>query len=358
MGFVVLEASNREQHEKWLRLWTALPGREVFAHPDYAQLFLEPDSEALCASWEVDTDVVLFPFVMRQLSNLPGATSDKIYDIITPYGYGGAFFGGQPVATQFWAGFRRWCEEKRVVSCFARLSLFPTQVLPFDGVISKQQYNVVCNLKSTPGKIWEQYEAKVRKNVKRAVRCDLTVEVDDCGARLQEFYQIYQSTMERRAAKQFYLFSESFFTNLVQRLRGMYCFFHVLHEGKVVSTELVLLSSSRMYSFLGGTLSSHYSMRPNDLLKHSIIEWGISRGLLDFVLGGGAAPNDGIFAYKKSFAPEGLHPFMVGKQIYDDKLYGHLVQQRKDWLQESYRSIENTDFFPLYRAPSSKAQQR
>lgn len=351
MSFVVLDSSNSKQREKWLQLWITLPDREVFAHPDYVQLFLEPDSEALCASWESGDDIVLFPFVLRPLSNLPWAPSDKIHDIVTSYGYGGAFFGGQPAVNQFWACFRHWCAEKRVVSCFARLSLFANQVLPFDGVISKQQDNVVCNLKLTPEEIWGQYEAKVRKNVKRAVSCGLKVEVDECGTRIQEFYQVYLTTMDRRAAKQFYLFSELFFTNLVQRLRGMYCFFHVLNEGEVVSTELALHSSSRVYSFLGGTLSSHYSLRPNDLLKHSIIQWGRGRGFSEFVLGGGAAPNDGIFAYKRSFAPEGLRPFMVGKQIYDHNLYGHLVERRKDWLQAHSLPIEETNFFPLYRAP-------
>lgn len=351
MSFEVLDPLNTAHREKWLKLWSELIDREVFAHPEYVSLLGEPDSQKLCASWEFDGNVVLFPFVLRPLSNLPWVSTAEYYDIATPYGYGGAFFHGEPSATQFWNCFRQWCLEKHVVSCFARLSLFSEQVLPFDGTVVKQQDNVVCDLRLTPDEMWAKYEAKVRKNVKRAINSGVTVEMDGDGRRLCDFFRVYWTTMQRREAGQFYFFSESFFNALVDRLQGMFCFFHAIFEGEVVSTELVLVSSRRIYSFLGGTLECHYNLRPNDLLKHEIIKWGICHGFSEYVLGGGVTPNDGIFTYKKSFAPSGIRPYTLGKQVYDQAIYNRLVLGRHDWLQQQNLSDQSTQYFPLYRGP-------
>ena len=308
---------------EWLRLWESWPQREVFAHPDYVRLFATPGDRVMCASLATRGGI-LFPFLLRPLAREPWAgNGESALDLVSPYGYGGAFAWNcsEKDAVDFWSEFEAWAKTQRLVSAFVRLSLFPEQQIAFRGQIAEDRPNIVRSLDLTPDALWQDFEHKVRKNVNCAKRSGLSVEIDFDGRRLDEFLKIYYSTMERREASHSYYFPSEFFNAVVRRLPGQYAFFFVLDEGKAVSAELVLVSVAHIYSFLGGTLAEAFAKRPNDLLKHKIILWGRQAGKLAFVLGGGFSGEDGIYRYKKSFAPAGSRPFCVGRQVHDAAAY-------------------------------------
>ena len=255
-------------------------------------------------------------------------------------------------AAAFWQQFAAWAAAYRVVSTFARLSLFPGQQLPFVGEVAIDRLNIVRSLDLEPDQLWRDFEHKVRKNVNCAKRSAITVEVDACGRRIDDFLAVYYSTLERRAASDGYFFSREFFQCLMRDLPGQFAFFHVLEGSRVVSTELVLVSADHLYSFLGGTLTEAFAHRPNDLLKYEVMLWGRQMGKRAFVLGGGYAGEDGIFRYKKSFAPQGATPFFVGRQIHDTATYARLLERRRCWeLGRNAAWMPASGFFPQYRAP-------
>ena len=261
----------------------------------------------------------MFPFIVRPLNAEPWAEQDEsACDLITPYGYGGAFAWntGKEQAEDFWNQFRIWAAAHGIVTSFARLSLFSEQQLPFDGEVSVDRQNVVCDLTIPPEEIWRNYKHKVRKNVACAKSMGLSVEVDESGQRFEDFFGIYYSTMERRNADYGYFFPREFFTQLMRDLSGQYVFFHVLDAGRVVSTELVLISADNMYSFLGGTLADSFDKRPNELLKHEGMLWGRQADKQTFVLGGGYAENDGIFRYKKAFSSRRMQTVQCSQKYF------------------------------------------
>ncbi|HEY4262418.1 MAG TPA: GNAT family N-acetyltransferase [Schlesneria sp.] len=352
--FKVLDRNKAAERTEWLALWNAWPEREVFAHPDYPALFAKPGDQILCAVEVTTSGGVLFPFLLRPLAREEWVEDDnQSWDLVGPYGYGGVFAWGvdEDAENDFWVNFETWIERQNVVSSFVRLSLFPDQTIPFRGIVELNTSNIVRNLDIEPDALWREYEHKVRKNVNKAKQANLTVEIDSSGQRLEEFLAIYYSTMDRRDASGTYYFPKSFFESLCTNLSGQYLFFHVLHESKMISTELVLVSQQHLYSFLGGTLPDGFSMCPNDLLKHEVNLWGRTAEKHSFVLGGGYNGEDGIFRYKKSFAPQGVTSFFVGKQIHQPAVYDRLVSQRQQW--EESRGVTWTPkpgYFPLYRA--------
>ena len=118
----------------------------------------------------------------------------------------------------------------------------------------------------------------------------------------------------------------------------------------MVSSELVLVSEERVYSFLGGTLPEAFASRPNDLLKHEVALWARSRGKRQFVLGGGYQPDDGIYRYKLAFAPGGEADFCTYRHVCLPETYDALVQARAAKAEaegESWAPPES--FFPAYR---------
>lgn len=348
MSFRLLDAAVPAERAAWLDAWRASPDREPFAHPSYVALFAKPGEGALCAVHASGDGGVLYPLLRRPLAALPWCADDEAaVDLASPYGYGGPFTWGTVDAPGFWHAFEAWAKDARAVTSFTRHSLFDDQTLAPPEPPQSLFTNVVRSLDLDADALWMDYAHKVRKNVNKARKAGLTVEVDAAGARLQDFLQIYQSTMDRREARDDFYFPESFFRTIVEDLRESFVFFHVLHEGRVVSTELVLVGARHLYSYLGGTLADAFDLRPNDLLKHEVIEWGRAQGKRAFVLGGGYGADDGITRYKLSFAPEGSVPFKVSKRVHDAAAVARLCERRKS--QEPTWEPKDA-FFPAYRS--------
>lgn len=145
-------------------------------------------------------------------------------------------------------------------------------------------------------------------------------------------------------------FPRRYFERIHADLKGQFSYFYAVVGGAVVSTELVLVSADRIYSFLGGTDAAWFHVRPNDLLKVEIMNWARGAGKTEFVLGGGYARGDGIYRYKLSFAPNGSVPFSIGSRVLNANAYKRLVQARRTFeAREGCQWQPNSEYFPAYR---------
>jgi len=243
--------------------------------------------------------------------------------------------------------------REKIVSLFGRLALdTPTPSdLPSGASVKSDSDNVVVDLTRLATDQWQHYEHKVRKNVKKAIRANLRVELKQSFSDLEEFSQLYESTMDRREASSWYYFGLDFFTSLTDRLNGSYIAAEVRDVTNcLVSAELILCSDKYLYSFLGGTLREAFPYAPNDLLKHAAIDYGRESGRSGYVLGGGYSKGDGIYRYKRAFDPTGCSPFRRMEMIADQGIYDSLVAERLRHECSGAPSAQLGDgFFPAYR---------
>ena len=352
--FRVLSADDPLDHAEWLHLWHRWPDSEIMAHPEYVRLFARPGDEILALSYRTEQGGVLYPLILRPFLleswSPPGLGG---CDLTTPYGYGGPFaWGITPLeGAEFWARCHDWAREREAVSSFARLSVFPDQLLPFDGETVPSGPNVLRRLDLSDEALWNDYEPKVRQNVRRARSRGCALAIDAAGERLDEFHRVYTSTMERHHADPQYFFPKEFFEAIVRTLPGGFAFFHVVHGGRVVSSELVLLSKRHAYFFLGGTLAESFDVRPNDFLQHETFLWCRDAGMEGLVLGGGYKGSQGLLKYKKSFAPDGEVSFQLGTKLYDPEVARELVGARRRWEEARGRIwAPESGYFPAYRS--------
>lgn len=349
-----LRAEVPKERIEWLELWKSWPGREIMAHPDYARLFARPGDQVVGAIRETAEGGILHPVILRPLAAEPWAKSlEGAYDATTPYGFGGPFGWGVTAAeaSQFWKLFDAWAVERRVITSFARLPLFPDACLPHNGLVEVNGPCVVRRLDLPEEEIWADYAPKVRQNVQRARRLGLTVEPDPSGKRLDEFLAVYVATMKRRSADLSYYFPRAFFESIQSDLKGHSAFFHLLAGGRVIASELVLFAGGRAYSFLGGSFEEAFSLRANELLKHESFMWCRAAGNRSIILGGGYRGQDGILRFKRTFASTGEVSFRLGKKTYDAELRDRCVRERCEW--ERSRGVPwQTDpgYFPPYRS--------
>ncbi len=267
----------------------------------------------------------------------------KWFDLSSPYGYGGFLVEGENIDTVNCA-YDEYCKQNGFVSEFVRFHLLNDYRNQYSGIIETHMHNIIRTLDLPVEKILMDFEHKVRKNIKKAIKSGIEIIIDPNGKYFQDFKRIYYSTMDRAGANRNFYFTEEFF-EAIHQMQGNYIYFHVIYEDKVISTELVLYGSENCYSFLGGTEREYFNIRPNDYLKFEVIKWAKDKGLKRFILGGGYGDNDGIFQYKKSFAPNGIYDFYIGKKIFDNKKYSQLLDIR------GYKPEEQTNvkYFPQYR---------
>lgn len=335
-----------EQAEAWDALVRGFSNYDVYYLSGYVKAFqLHGDGEPLLFYGEADGVRGINVVMKRDIAADPhfagSLPADTYFDFATPYGYGGWLLEGDGDPAPIFETYREWCKEHGIVSEFVRFSLFSSSRERYYGEVIPRTNNVVRALDRPMDEMLMDFEHKVRKNLKKAEASGLEIRIDTAGDDLTDFLRIYRATMDRNHAENEYYFSEEFYRQ-INTMNGHFAYFHVLYQGMVISTELVLMGTDTMYSYLGGTDEEYFAHRPNDFLKYHIIRWGFEHGYRQFVLGGGYGADDGIFRYKKSFAPEGIVRFYTGQAVFDSTAYDALCALRTD--------LPDSGFFPRYRA--------
>lgn len=285
---------------------------------------------------EMKRDISLHPTFKDVLKK------DEYYDLSTPYGYGGWLFENKDNHQEAYDAYMSWCKNNNVVAEFVRFNLFDRNE-DYYGETVPRIFNVVRNLEDSFENIEHNFERRVRKDLKKTGGLEIIFDKD--GKYMDDFLRIYYDTMDRNNAENEYYFSREFYDKL-NSMKDNVMYFHVALDGKIISTELVIMDGRNMYSYLGGTDNNYFSYHPNHFIKYHIIKWGVEHNYKNFVLGGGYGSNDGIFMFKKGFAPEGIVQFYTGQKIFNKDLYNQLVDIRvKNGL-----NTEGNKYFPLYRA--------
>ena len=324
---------------------------DLYFDPNYAKVYEHIDGKSdtfhfACPYGEMQNTFILRPVKWK-------LDDKEWFDIVTPYGYGGPVVLSctdmEKLMAAYHEAFTAYCLEHNIVCEFIRFHLY-------DNVDVREHYygetanvldNVVVDTALDYETIRMNYEHKVRKNVNKAISNGLEMCIEQNLDHLDGFLDIYYATMDRNQASTYYYFKRSYFEDIARMLPENYMYFHVMKDGKVISTELVLCSENYAYSFLGGTNEEYYAMRPNDFLKDAIIRWCSETGRKHFVLGGGYSREDGIYRYKRSFTKAPDVPFFVGRAILNQEVYDRLVELR---AAEDPNFDKTSSYFPLYRA--------
>ncbi|MBN1970506.1 MAG: GNAT family N-acetyltransferase [Candidatus Delongbacteria bacterium] len=356
MAFDVFKLDNPKGKLKYNQLLAAFGIKLPHYLLDYYEIFCSGFSNLIVFSYSNDdsNEKIFMPGYYKPINIFNEKTS--YFDFSTPYGYTGPVFSEKitiECIRNFWDLVDKWHREHKVVSEFIRFNLSDNHLF-----YSGDVFSTLLNIK---GRIineieqWKAFEHKVRKNVKRAQKENISVKLfyQNIGeTQIMEFYEIYIETMMRTNASKAFFFKFSDFYKFVNNNKNTSAIGTIYFNEKAISSELVLVSEDTIYSFLGGTIAEYFNKRPNDLLKYELISWARTQGFKYFVLGGGYGEEDGIFKYKKSFFPNDVVNFITGRKIINKEIYDKLIvkcnNHRKD-LDLSLLEISDTSFFPLYR---------
>jgi serine/alanine adding enzyme len=261
---------------------------------------------------------------------IPGS---DVRDVTTPYGYGG------PVgAADFYEAYDAWCAERRVVSTFIRYHpLFENHLDAASPV--NAAYSSPTVGWQLEGDLLAGMHGKHRNTVRKAVRAGVTATAS-AAPDLAAFGTLYEMTMERQAAAEYYFFPPAYWERL-GALGDRLVLFDAMHEGEVVASALCMRGDRWLHYHLGATHNSARDLGASNLLLYEAALWGQEQELETFHLGGGAGGHeDSLFAFKQRFSPYGLREFWVGKAVHDEHAYRELSGDAE---------LDLDGFFPAYR---------
>ena len=292
--------------------------------------------EAFLCVYSLKDNFVLYPFFKRpQRLVEPGSNeSVKIFDIVSPYGYGGPLVvtendASQELLESFFQEFHRYCQEQNVVSEFCRLHpLFQNHLLinqACSAEIRDLGKVVYVDLNQTDERILQDMHPSRKRNARRAIARNCTYQFGNIDDRIKDFYDIYVATMQRRGAQDRYYFPLTFFEMADQYLGEHLHFAYVENKGKMIAGCLMLIYGEVAYYWLGGSNAEYLAMNPNDLLFVRAILDIKKTGAKYLVLGGGVGVSeDTLFVYKTRFSSL-TRDFYVYSKVHLGKQYKMLT---------------------------------
>ena len=300
-----------------------------------------------------DSPIIIMPFYLRKVEDF-ASDGDIYYDVTSTWGYSGPLFSSELSIEDlkyFWNEVDNWYKTNNIVAEFVRFNTDANQI-NYSGELVNIM-NIIKGKLTDIESIWNNYNRKVRKNINKAKREQLYTKIyyeDDITHTIVDlFYEIYIHTMDRTNASEQYYNSKEKLTIFMKNCPKNCAIALTFKDRIPIASEIVLLSNDSMFSFIGGTKSDYFNLRPNELLKHDVIEWGLNKGYKYYVLGGGLGKEDGIYHYKKTFFPNDDYPFIVGKKIINKNIYNELSAKHK--------SDNDSDYFPLYRKNNFNKKQ-
>ena len=274
----------------------------------------------------------------------------KFYDFETPYGYGGALCDSDiPEVSQinFLKEIIEFCKGNSIISQFVRFHPLLGNHDKLDLVIEKRYMRDTIFIDTeSPELIMSNMDSKNRNMVRKAKKNNVEIVVKPIDE-YDEFIDMYVETMKNNDADEYYTFHEDYFQSL-KTMEENACIFYAMLDEKPISASIMYYNDKFMHYHLSGTHFEYRKFSPGNLLLYEAACWASERGIKMFHLGGGMAPDDSLFGFKKQFNKNGRLPFYVGKTVFDQEGYDTLLSIRKDIDPEF---DINNGFMIQYRRP-------
>ena len=246
----------------------------------------------------------------------------KIYDIESPYGYGGPISNNnnKDFIRQVKHEFRNWCKNKNIMVEFLKFHPLISNEHFYWGKYEFNRKTVVINLKNN---LIEEYLPRRRTDVKSSRKNEYELSKATDLKTKNEFRDLYLENMKNIKAKSFYFFNEKYFNSL---FRCHISDIWVLKKNNFLIAGVIILheKSSKCVEYHLSARNFDYDKANIDILD-KVAEYYKKNNYNYFYLGGGRSidPKDSLLYFKQGFSSKYLD-FKIGYNIYDINKYSDL----------------------------------
>ena len=335
--------------EKWDQVVRSFVQYDVYYLSGYVKGFCDHgDGEPLLMHYEADglrgIQVMMRRPVVNdgQFTDLP---EEPLFDLVTPYGYGGWLLEGDGLLDLLMEEYDSWCRNHNIVCEFVRfhpilrnhegLERF-YDVIPLGPTVAMDTTSLQT--------IWDNLTSKNRNMIRKAQKSGLRIYKANGPEIFEIFHKLYDQTMDKDHADSYYYFEDSYYQSVREDLNhNAQVFYAQTEDGEVAAAAIMLSANGRLNYHLSGSRQDLQKLAPTNLLLYEAACWACENDCASFHLGGGiGSREDGLLAFKKAFYRGELCRYHIGKRIVNSEAYDMLVSKRI--------TPPDSSFFPAYRA--------
>lgn len=342
--------------DEWSKLVESCKQPDIHFTPEYMKIFEEKigGKAMMFVSYDVTgKNFVLYPFFKRRINDLKIFSSykEEFFDIISPWYFGGPLLYAEENKIEaincFLQNFQIFARENNIITGFTRLHPLFGICKDFVNLAEGEyKYDVYyINLKQSENDIWNNFKKSNRNAINAAKRNNIVINFSISDDELKTFFELYNKSMKRIDADDFYFFSFDFFKKIKQNLKDNMIIATALYKEIPISSSLFLFKYGIVHYWLSGSDPRFRNLYPNNLLLYEAIKWSKSSSNETFLLMGGS--NKNLRSFKESFSKTKTGFYTINK-IYNTQVFSYLNEIRK----LTSDGAKEQGFFPYYRIPS------
>ena len=343
----MIEIYDIAQAEAWDGIVRCFAKYDVYYLSGYVKAFrIHGDGEPHLLYYKADGLKAIYVYMKRKTA------IDGCYDSVTPYGYGGVLFEGDTSEEKlqaFWKAYVEKMKEEGIVDNFVRYHPVLANAIPM------KQISTVIDLGKTVAfdlsseeVIWNNIISKNRNMIRKAEKNGIEIRHGKGLDLLDKFTAIYNATMDKDHAEEYYYFKQSFYESIHNDLNDNYEIFYAWLDDKIIAMSIMIFANGQLNYHLSGSDFEYRGLAPSNLLLYKAALWGYEQGCKTFHLGGGVGSGeDNLYKFKAAFNRNSNYQFSIGKEIFNQQKYDELVALRAS---QDSGFDQDSKFFPLYRA--------
>ena len=337
-----------DQIECWRTFLKNFIKVDVTFLPEYhlAYMLRYQRSEAVLWTFEKKGQFFAYPFLITPVSIECSDGSFKklpYYDITSIYGYTG------PLSTshdnifldEVWQRFDLWTQEKGVVAEFIRLSpyLENNYLCHPQTKILKNRKLAKSDLPDTEDELLSLLGSKTRNMLRKAKKHGLTAKELNINEDLESFRTLYENTMQRNQAREFFLYDDDYYQKLCKLKDKELRLFGAFYESKLVAASMSLQYQDNALYHLGASESLYNKLGAGNLVMFEMSKALMRDGIKFVNVTGGrtTSEDDPLLRFKKSNATD-VCDFYIGQRIVHQKKYDDIKQE---WQNHSGQKIDS-----------------
>lgn len=335
------------QAEVWDGIVKCFARYDVYYLSGYVKAFMiHGDGEPHLLYYKEDGLKAIYVYMKRKTA------IDGYYDSVTPYGYGGVLFEGDTSEEKlqaFWKAYVEKMKEEGIVDTFVRYHPILANAIPMKHIsnVIDLGKTVAFDL-SSEEVIWNNIISKNRNMIRKAEKNGIEIRHGKGLELFKEFKRIYNATMKRDHAEEYYFFGDAFYESIDQDMHDNYEIFYAVLNDEIIAMSIMLFANNQIHYHLSGSMIEYRYLAPSNLLLYKAALWGHEQGFKTFHLGGGVGSGeDNLYKFKAAFNRNSNYQFSIGKEIFNQQKYDELVALRAS---QDSGFDQDSKFFPLYRA--------
>lgn len=341
-----------EQKEEWDSIVKSFVNYDVYYLSSYVKAFqIHGDGAPLLIYFEKQNTRAINVVIKRDLAHycfFSGVISrNTYYDITTPYGYGGFLVEGNDFSS-LQEEYELLCNAENIVCEFVRFHPLLENWKGLEKLYEEIPLGDTVFMDTCSEEvIWMNMTSKNRNMIRKAQKNGLKVYWGREPGLIDLFIEIYNATMKRDNAEDYYYFSEDFYYSVLEDLKQNAMWFYVKKDNEIIAIAIFMFCNGKMHYHLSASRKEYQNLAPSNLMLYEAAVWAANHGYTKLHLGGGVGSgHDSLYKFKKAFNREKDSRFYIGKKIFMEEEYMEMCKLRSS---RDPLFNKNTRYFPAYR---------